>query len=86
MTDEQLNRRFDALAERIDALAERIERMEATLLTEFHTRSSPAEARSRGVATALRALDLERELLADWVKKFEERALNLKGRPPTSIE
>jgi transposase-like protein len=65
MTDEQLNRRFDALAERIDALA---------------------EARSRAVATALRALDLERELLADWVKKFEERASNLKGRPPTSIE
>ena len=57
------------------ASKEDLEKVETTLLTEFHKWASPAEARSRAVSAALRALDAEMEALADRVRKLEEGRL-----------
>jgi hypothetical protein len=56
-------------------IEERCEKVETTLLTEFHKWASPVEARNRSIATALRALDLEMEAHEDRIKTLE-------GRPP----
>ena len=53
---------------RLDA---KIEKVETTLLTEFHKWASPTEARQRTVSAALRALDMEMEALTDRVQKLE---------------
>jgi hypothetical protein len=58
--------------------AEKLERVETTLLTEFHKWASPFEARQRTHSAALRALDLETEWLADQVKKIQA---DRSGRP-----
>ena len=50
---------------------ERCEMVETKLLTEFHKWASPAEARSRTISAALRAIDLEMESLTDRVSKLE---------------
>jgi hypothetical protein len=50
---------------------ERCETVETKLLTEFHKWASPAEARSRTISAALRAIDLEMESLADRMSKLE---------------
>jgi hypothetical protein len=42
-------------------VVERIEKLETTLLTEFHEWASPVELRQRSHAAALRALDAEVE-------------------------
>lgn len=52
-------------------ILEQLERVETTLLTEFHKWASPVEARQRTHAAALRALDVEMEGLDDRVKKLE---------------
>lgn len=52
---------------------EQLERVETNLLTEFHKWASPAEARSRTISAALRAIDLEMEALSDRVKKLEDQ-------------
>lgn len=52
-----------------------LERVETTLLTEFHKWASPLEARQRTHTAALRALDLEMESVDDRVKKLEERKM-----------
>jgi hypothetical protein len=52
---------------------ERSEQVETMLLTEFHKWASPAEARSRTISAALRAIDLEMEAIDDRVKKLEGR-------------
>lgn len=54
-------------------LESRIEHAETSLLTEFHKWASPAEARARSHAAALRAFDLELEQLSDRVKNLEDR-------------
>ena len=54
-------------------LREQLERVETTLLTEFHKWASPVEARQRSHSAAVRALDLEMESLSDRVKKLEHR-------------
>jgi hypothetical protein len=69
--EERLDKRVDALEERLNA---RIEAVETKLLTEFHKWASPTEARLRGNAATLQALDLELELLKERVKKLESRA------------
>ncbi len=51
--------------------SERLEKVETTLLTEFHKWASPVEARQRTHAAALRAVDVEMELLSDRMKKLE---------------
>ncbi len=49
-----------------------IERLETSLLTAFHKRGSPAEARMRSQSSAMLAFDLELSDLKDRVKKIEE--------------
>jgi hypothetical protein len=51
----------------------RIEQVETTLVTEFHKWASPAEARARTHAAALRAIDLEMEQLSGRSKALEDR-------------
>ena len=52
-------------------ITEQLERMETRLLTEFHKWASPLEARQRTHSAALRAVDLEMEVLSDRVKNLE---------------
>ena len=54
-------------------ISQRLEKVETTLLTEFHKWASPADMRARTHAAALRAIDLEMESLADRVQKLEDR-------------
>jgi len=54
-------------------ISERLEKVETTLLTEFHKWASPVELRQRSHAAALRALDAEVESLADRLKNLEGR-------------
>jgi hypothetical protein len=54
-------------------LKDSIERVETSLLTEFHKWSSPLEMRVKSHALAIRALDLELEALAERVSKLEPR-------------
>jgi hypothetical protein len=57
--------------EQLDRVREQVERIETSLLTEFHKWASPVEARQRSHTAALRAFDLEMESLSDRVKKLE---------------
>jgi hypothetical protein len=50
-----------------------LEKVETTLLTEFHKWASPVELRQKSHAAALRALDVEVESLADRLKNLERR-------------
>ena len=50
----------------------RLERVETTLLTEFHKWASPVEARQRSHSAAMRAFELE--AVSDRVKKLEGKA------------
>ena len=54
---------------------ERCEQVETKLLAEFHKWASPAEARSRTISAALRAIDMEIEANHDRAKKLEGRQL-----------
>ena len=60
--------------QRLSALRAEIERVETSLLTEFHKWASPLEARVRTHAAALRALDLEMEQVQEKVKNIEGRS------------
>jgi hypothetical protein len=51
----------------------RLEKVETTLLTEFHKWASPVELRQKSHAAALRALDAEVESLSDRLKNLEGR-------------
>ncbi len=59
------------ISEQLDRVREQVERVETSLLTEFHKWASPVEARQRSHTAALRALDVEMEALSDRVKKLE---------------
>ena len=52
-------------------ITQQLERVETSLLTEFHKWASPSEMRARSHAAALRAIDAEMEFLADRVAKLE---------------
>lgn len=52
-------------------IREQLERVETTLLTEFHKWASPVEMRQRSHTAALRAIDVEVESLQERVKKLE---------------
>ena len=71
LTDEDKRWILEHLQHLETRVNERMERVETTLLTEFHKWASPAEARNRTISAALRALDLEMEALSDRVKKLE---------------
>jgi hypothetical protein len=53
---------------------ERLERVETTLLTEFHKWASPVELRQRSHSAAMRAFDAELEAVSDRVKTLEQKA------------
>jgi hypothetical protein len=48
-----------------------LERVETSLLTEFHKWASPVELRQRSHSAAMRAFDAELEAVSDRVKKLE---------------
>ncbi|MCX6627741.1 MAG: hypothetical protein NTW28_08945 [Candidatus Solibacter sp.] len=74
--DTELKQYLIEMEERLKGYVnERCEQVETKLLTEFHRWASPAEARSRTISAALRAIDVEMEAIDDRVKKLE-------GRPP----
>jgi hypothetical protein len=50
-----------------------LEKVETTLLTEFHKWASPVEMRQKSHAAALRALDAEVESMSDRLKNLEGR-------------
>ena len=54
-------------------ISQRLEKVETTLLTEFHKWASPVELRQKSHAAAIRALDTEVEALSDRVKNLEGR-------------
>lgn len=54
-------------------ISQRLEKVETTLLTEFHKWASPVELRQKSHAAALRALDAEVESLSNRSKNLEGR-------------
>jgi hypothetical protein len=62
-----------AIATSETRLTAAIERVETSLLTEFHKWASPLEMRAYTHRTAIRASDLEMEALADRGSKLEPR-------------
>ncbi len=77
LTDEDKQWIDKTIASRIEEerqwVVERIEKLETTLLTEFHKWASPIDLRQRTHAAALRALDAEVESLSDRLKHLEGR-------------
>ena len=68
----EIDRKFAELDGKF-ATKQDLERVETTLLTEFHKWASPAEARARTHTATLRAIDLEMESLTERVQKLEAR-------------
>jgi hypothetical protein len=66
--DQDLKDYLVAMESRIDA---KIEKVETTLLTEFHKWASPAEIRGRTHAAVQHAIDLDMEISSDRVQKRE---------------
>ena len=52
---------------------QRLEKVETSLLTEFHKWASPTSARINSHAAAIRALDAQQEYLDDRVSKLESK-------------
>lgn len=71
LTDEDRNWIKNEIKESEARLAAVVERVETSLLTEFHKWASPMEMRVRSHSLALRALDLETEALAERIDKLE---------------
>jgi hypothetical protein len=67
---EQVTGQLERFADRF-ATKEQLERVETSLLTEFHKWASPVEMRQRTHSAALRAIDMEMEALDDRVQKLE---------------
>lgn len=77
--DDDLKQYLIAMEERmVSALKsyvdERCEKVETTLLTEFHKWASPTEARQSAIKSALKAIDAEMTYIDDRVKKLEGRS------------
>ena len=54
-------------------IRQQLERMETTLLTEFHKWASPVESRQRSFREQLNAIDMELDAVKDRVKKLEQK-------------
>jgi hypothetical protein len=65
-----INQRFE---EHTRLFRQQLEKVETTLLTEFHKWASPQEMRQRTHAAAIRALDAEVESLSDRPNDLEQR-------------
>lgn len=70
--DTKFAEHFAAMNEKF-ATKQDLERVETALLTEFHKWASPAEARARTHAAALRAIDFKMESITERVQKLEDR-------------
>ena len=70
---EQVAEQLKRVTEQLERFAtkEELERVETSLLTEFHKWASPVEMRQRTHSAALRAIDMELEALDDRVQKLE---------------
>jgi hypothetical protein len=66
-----IDARFAAMDAKF-ATRQDLERVETTLLTEFHKWASPADARAKTHTAAIRAIDLEMEALTERVQKLEK--------------
>jgi hypothetical protein len=73
LTDEDKQWILEHLGKLEERFEERLEKVETTLLTEFHKWASPLEMRLRSHAAAIRALDEEVESIADRLKNLEGR-------------
>lgn len=71
LTDDDRKWINDAIATSETRLTAVIERVETSLLTEFHKWAGPLEMRVRSHSTAIRAADLEMEALVERVGKLE---------------
>ena len=60
-----------AIAASEERLGARIEKIETSLLTEFHKWASPVATRLRAHSSALRTMDLEMEALPDRMDRLE---------------
>lgn len=69
----RIDKRFESIDERFETLDLKIEKVETTLLTEFHKWASPIESRMRTHRSWFSEVDAELELLKDRVRKLEAR-------------
>jgi chaperonin cofactor prefoldin len=75
--EQRLTTRIDEVKSQVKAYVdERCERLETTLLTEFHKWASPVEMRLRSHSSVLRTLDMDFEALSDRIKRIEGREPN----------
>ncbi len=70
---EQMSQMSEHVDQQIRVMSEKIEKVETSLLTEFHKWASPTEARLRTHTATMRAVDLEMEALSERVQKLEDR-------------
>ena len=71
--NETINGAVNGIATSESRLMAAIERVETSLLTEFHKWAGPLEMRVRSHSTAICAADLEMEALVERVGKLETR-------------
>ena len=72
MTERHYNRDTMALGDEDKRwISEQLEGVETRLLTAFHQWASPVDTRMRAHSAAIRALDVEPEVLRDRVDKIE---------------
>ena len=70
--DAELGNYLAAMEQRIiEHVNEKTEKVETSLLTEFHKWASPNEARARSMRESLRAFDLELDAIKERVRKLE---------------
>jgi hypothetical protein len=69
-----ISKGFEKLRTEVEiGFSERLEKVETTVLTEFHNSTSPEGLRRRSRAAVLRALDAEVQFLSDRLKNLEGR-------------
>ena len=76
---ERQDGRMDAIDARLTAIDAKIEKVETTLLTEFHKWASPVDAKLRTHRSWFTEIDAELQLLKARLDKLEG------GKPPRSI-
>ena len=71
--DQRIGGLEQLLEQRMAGWEQRLEKVETSLLTEFHKWASPTSARINSHAAAIRALDAQQEYLDDRVSKLESK-------------
>ena len=71
-SEKRIMQHVDAIEKRIlGYVDEKTEKVETSLLTEFHNWASPNEARARSMRESLRAFDLELDAIKERVRNLE---------------